>query len=170
MTDLTFEILSDWGGVGKTGGGHLTASDHSYEFSAPLAMGGRGIGTSPEELLTSAVCACFTSTFFALLTKARLPAERVTVVARGKVIAIPGEQARFAEVRVNPTVRGGETGRLEEYAMLACKARDRCFIGRTLRGNVLYEVGEVSVETSHGNERVVAFCSVWPAPAMAAIA
>jgi organic hydroperoxide reductase OsmC/OhrA len=136
-------------------------------FRSRPPWGGKGEGTSPEELLTLAVCACFTATLFALLARARLAVDRVEVAARGVVAEYPGEQAHFAEVRVSPTVHGGEAEKLEEYVKFACRARDRCFIGRTFRGNVAYEVGEVSVEGRHGSERVRATCSVF-APAAAA--
>ncbi len=167
MAELTFEISSEWTGVGKEGTGHLTSDGRSYEFSVPVEMGGKGTGTSPEELLTFAVCTCFTSTLFALVAKARLPADKLLVAAQGKVVDFPGEHARFAEVRVSPTVHGGEIGRMEEYVRLACKARDRCFIGRTWRGNVAYEVDEVTVKGQQGSEQVTAACSVLPVPAAA---
>lgn len=164
MADLTFVVVADWAGLGETGVGQLAVDERTYEFSVPRVMGGRGVGTSPEELLTFAVCTCFTSTLFALLSRARLPATKLTVAAQGKVTGFPGRDARFAEVRVNPTVRGGDVGRLEEYAKFACQARDRCFIGRTLRGNVAYLVGEVSVESGQGAAPTTARCSVWPSP------
>lgn len=53
---------------------------------------------------------------------------------------------------------------MEEYVKLACKARDRCFNGATLRGNVAYEVGEVTAEGHDGrdgSERVHAKCSAF---------
>ncbi len=167
MADLTFGVVSNWTGLGNVGLGEIAANNRTYEFSVPTEMGGRGAGTSPEELLTSAVCTCFTSTLFALLSRARLPATKLTVAAQGKVVGYPGKDARFAEIRVSPTVHDGDTSRLEEYAKFACQARDRCFIGRTLRGNVAYIVGEVSVESGRSAERMVAQCSVWPTPVMA---
>lgn len=170
MADLSFDVVADWTGLGRGGVGQIAAGNRTYEFSVPTQMGGRGVGSSPEELLTSAVCACFTSTLFALLPKAHLPASKLTVAAKGKVTEFPGERARFAEICVSPTVHDGEIGRLEEYAALACKARDCCFIGRTLRGNVSYVVGQVSVEGGPGAERIVATCSVWPAPEIAGAA
>lgn len=165
MGDLTFEIASEWFGVGKDGSGRLISDGRSYDFSVPTQMGGQGAGTNPEELLTFAVCSCYTSTLFALLAKARLRADKLSVAARGKVADYPGEHARFAELHVSPTVHGGEIGRMEEYVRLACKARDRCFIGRTLRGNVSYEVDEVTVKGQQGSEQATAACSVLPVPA-----
>jgi peroxiredoxin-like protein len=166
VADLTFDITSEWSGIGIDGSGHLKAGDRSYLFSVPASMGGKGEGTSPEELLTLAVCACFTATLFALLAKARLAVVRLEVAAEGRVADYPGEHAHFAEVRVSPTVYGGEIERLDQYVKLACKAKDRCFIGATLQGNVAYEVGEVTVEGRSGSERAQAKCSGF-APATA---
>lgn len=162
MADLVFDVASSWTGLGEAGLGEVAAKQRRYEFSVPTEMGGQGAGTSPEELLTSAVCTCFTSTLFALLSRARLPAAKLTVAAQGKVTGYPGKDARFAEIRVSPTVHEGDCARLEEYAKFACQARDRCFIGRTLRGNVTYVVDEVAVEGGQGADRMLAKCSVWP--------
>lgn len=166
MADLTFAVVASWTGIGETGAGQLAADERTYEFSVPTEMGGRGLGTSPEELLTFAVCTCFTSTLFALLSRAHLAAAKLTVSAQGKVTGFPGRDARFAEIRVNPVVHDGDPGRLEEYTKFACQARDRCFIGRTLRGNVAYVVGEVTVQSGQGTERTTASCSVWPTPVL----
>ena len=76
-------------------------------FSAPSSMGGRGVGTSPEELLVSAVASCYAGTLFHLLAQDGLPAEQVRVRATGVVTDYPGSAARFSQIVVQPTIRGG---------------------------------------------------------------
>ncbi len=110
--------------------------------SVPESMGGKGEGTSPEDLLVCAVANCYAATLSSLLARDGLPVNGLHVVARGTVADFP-EKARMAEIRVSPTFVGGDEGRRSEYEALARIARDRCFIGRHLVPHVAYVVGEV---------------------------
>lgn len=145
MADLTFEISAKWAGTGRTGEGRLTTGGKEITYSAPASMGGKGVGTSPEELLMSAVTACYSGTLFYGLQKAGLPVSTVDIRTQGVVEDYPGK-ARFARLVVHPTIAGGDPARKPEYEALAVEARDRCFIGKTVRASVQYEVGTVSVE------------------------
>jgi hypothetical protein len=60
------------------------------------------------------------------------------------VTGFPG-QARFAGIRVTPTVFGGDHARLDEYEAAAARAHDLCLIGRALAAGIAYEVGPVTV-------------------------
>jgi organic hydroperoxide reductase OsmC/OhrA len=46
-------------------------------------------------------------------------------------------------VKVNPTIRGADLLRRGAYEKAAIIARDDCPIGRSIRGNVAYTVGDV---------------------------
>ncbi len=59
----------------------------------------------------------------------------------------PG-QARFERIVVSPTIAGGDPARVHAYEQVAAQAHDRCFIGRTIAGNVDYRVGWVRVEAA----------------------
>ena len=98
-------------------------------------MGGRGVGTNPEELLVCAVSSCFTATLFGVLRRAQLPVDSLAVAASGTVTGFPGH-ARFARIVVSPTILGGDVERHAEYETAAEIAHDRCFIGRTLAPEV----------------------------------
>jgi osmotically inducible protein OsmC len=52
-------------------------------------MEGRGVGTTPEELLVSAVSSCYGATLFAVVRRARLPVDLLKVDARGVVTGFP---------------------------------------------------------------------------------
>ncbi len=145
MSDLTFNSKVTWRGRAWAGAGVLSTGGQKMMFSAPSSMGGRGIGTSPEELLLSAVASCYSGTLFHLLARDGLPAEEVDVQATGTVSDYPGAQARFSRVVVHPTIHAGEPFREEEYRECARTARDHCFIGRALRSDISYDVGEISV-------------------------
>lgn len=144
MQELRFEVELEWSGRGRDGAGRIVTDDVQLELSTPASMGGRGVGTNPEELLVCAVASCYTATLFGVLRRAQLPATSVTIAARGVVTGYP-EQARFERLVVSPTILDGDPARLHEYEQAARTAHDRCFIGRTLAGNVDYQVGSVAV-------------------------
>lgn len=143
-SDLDYDVQLSWFGAGRDGAGRIGTDDLVLEFSAPASMGGRGVGTNPEELLVSAVSSCYTATLFAVLRRAGLPVRSLAVKARGTVTGFPA-RARFARIVVEPTVLGGDRGRQDEYEAAADAAHDRCFIGHTLAPEVGYQVGAVDV-------------------------
>jgi osmotically inducible protein OsmC len=144
MTDLGFDIELTWSETDGKGSGEIHTHDLALELSGPESMGGRGVGTNPEELLVSAVSSCFTATLFGVLRRAKLPADWLEVGASGTVTGFPGH-TRFAGITVNPTIMGGDPERHAEYEAAAQRAHDRCFIGHTLSPDVFYEVGSVRV-------------------------
>jgi peroxiredoxin-like protein len=144
MGDLSFDVGLRWSGTGRDGAGEVQGDGVALELSAPKSMGGRGVGTNPEELLVCAISSCYTATLFAVLRRGRLPVDSVTVAASGTVTGFP-DQTRFARIVVSPTILGGAAERQEEYEVAAEYAHRRCFIGRTLAPEVTYEVGSVIV-------------------------
>lgn len=139
---LEFSTVIEWAGSGREGGGVVRTGGQELSYSAPESMGGRGVGTSPEELLLAAVTSCYSATLYRLLERSGLPVRRLSVTARGYVEDYP-QAARFARIVVHPKVAGGDAARLADYQREALHARDACFIGKTIRGNVAYDVGEV---------------------------
>jgi peroxiredoxin-like protein len=145
MGDLSFNAELRWSGTGRDGAGEVQADGLALELSGPKSMGGRGVGTNPEELLVCAVCSCYTATLFAVLRRVRLPVDSVVVAASGTVTGFPN-QTRFASILVSPTILGGAAERQEEYEASAIFARKRCFIGNSLAPEVDYKVGSVTVQ------------------------
>ncbi len=140
MEELTFESRVSWAGAA----GQIEAGNERFGFSAPASMGGLGVGTNPEELLLSAVGACYTATLAGLLKAVGLPMVSVQVRVDGTVSDYPDPGARVSSLVVNPTFTGFEASRESEYEKAAFKARERCFIGRHLGPQVSYRVGEVA--------------------------
>ncbi|MHB1501961.1 MAG: DUF2249 domain-containing protein, partial [Candidatus Dormibacteria bacterium] len=143
MEDLTFEVVTGWSGQGRDAVGTVETGDQVVAWSVPAGMGGRGEGSSPEELLASAVATCYTGTLGSLLSQDGLPWERLQVSMHETVV---GQPARISRLVAIPKVLGGDPKRTQEYQRTAELARARCFIGRHLRSDVAYEVGPVSVE------------------------
>ncbi|WP_088005471.1 OsmC family protein [Indiicoccus explosivorum] len=144
MKDLHFEAQFNWSGTGKDGEGRMTAGQQLLTYSSPADMGGKGTGLSPEDLLISAVSTCYSGTLFRTLTQKKLPAERVSIQSEGIVADFP-VKSKFSTLIVNPTVIGGDPSRQKDYEEAAEEARENCFIGKTIAGNVDYRVGTVRV-------------------------
>jgi peroxiredoxin-like protein len=145
MSELRFDVELSWAGSGRDGAGRIQAEHVQLDYSVPASMGGRDSGTNPEELLVCAVASCYSATLLGVLRRAGLPADEVRIGAAGTVTDYP-QRARFARLVVSPTIVGGEPARADEYERAAEAARERCFIGRTIAGNVDYQVGPVAVE------------------------
>lgn len=145
MRDLTFTTDAVASGVGRERQGSITVDGERIRYSVPAAMGGKGVGASPESLLVSAVTACYSLTLLYYLRKQSLPATDVAVHAEGVVAGHP-EKERYARITVNPTIHGAAPEREREYQEMARLARDHCFIGQTVAaGGVSYELAEVSL-------------------------
>jgi osmotically inducible protein OsmC len=144
VAELPFQVELEWSGSGSEGAGRILTDDLELEYSVPASMGGRGVGSNPEELLVCAVGSCYTATLNRLLRRAGLPASAVRVAAIGTVSDYPA-RARFARLTVSPTIVDGDPSRQAEYEQAAEAAHARCFIGRTIAGSVDYEVGAVTV-------------------------
>ncbi len=135
-----------WHGDLKSGHGALATYSGVLSYT-PYSFGARfenERGTNPEELLVSAVGACYSATLFSLLRRAELPAKAVRIAAAGTVSDYP-LRARFARLTVSPTILDGDPSRRSEYEQTAAAAIERCFVGRTIGGNVDYELGSVTV-------------------------
>jgi len=144
MSDLSFDVELMWSEIEGKGAGEIKTDDLVLDLSGPESMGGRGVGTNPEELLVCAVSSCFTATLFGVLRRARLPVDSLAVGATGTVTGFPGK-ARFSRIVVTPTILGGDVERHLEYEQAAGIAHDRCFIGHALAPEVAYEVDPVQV-------------------------
>jgi organic hydroperoxide reductase OsmC/OhrA len=52
---------------------------------------------------------------------------------------------KFTTVTVRPTIHGADAAQRQAYERATIAARNNCFIGRSIRGNIAYVVGEVSL-------------------------
>lgn len=145
MADLRFGAKLAYSGTGKEGEGQLTVGEKTLAYSAPENMGGKGVGLSPEDLLISAVSTCYSGTLFGLLSKIGLPVQEVKIQAEGIVTGYP-LNTKFSEIIVHPTILGGDASKKDDYASAAVKAKEKCFIGKSIAGNIDYNVGTVCVD------------------------
>jgi peroxiredoxin-like protein len=162
MAELSFTSKLTWSG-GRHAGVVETGSQ-SLQFSVPASMGGVGEGTSPEELLLSAVGSCYTATLAGLTRARQLPASSIEVRVEGTVSDYPGPTARISTITVNPTFVGIESGREKDYESAAMTARERCFIGKHLAPQVSYRVDEVDFAEETPSASDVLDVRTLPAP------
>lgn len=142
MRDLTFCAQITWPGTRGERRGQAETGGQNLVWSVPASMGGLGEGTSPEELLLCAVGTCYSATLSGVLRQLRLPVGNVHTRVEGTVSGYP-EQARLARIVVHPVLAQADGARTSEYREATIAARDRCFIGHTLRDQVEYLVGPV---------------------------
>lgn len=142
MVNIKFEAELSWNGTGKDGEGRIKMNKESVRYSSPAEMGGKGAGVSPEDLLLGAVSSCYSGTLYSLLAKKKLSVSHISVKAEGIVTGYPA-QMKFSRITVYPTIYNGDETRKKEYQEAVEKARNKCFIGKTIAGNVDYEVGSV---------------------------
>jgi peroxiredoxin-like protein len=140
--DTCCSIDLEWRATENAGTIATTVGDVSYSDLEMTATGRSG--PSPEALLLAAIASCYSITLSNLLRTACLPRTRVAVHADG-VIGIDRGKARFTRVLVQPTIRGADVPQREAYKKAANAARDECLIGRSIRGNVAFVVGDVAV-------------------------
>jgi organic hydroperoxide reductase OsmC/OhrA len=93
-------------------------------------------------LLIAAISSSYSIALFNVLRASCLPQTRVSVHGCG-IIGSNCGKAHFTRVIISPTIQGADLERRDAYEMAATAARDDCLVGRSIRGNVAYVVGEV---------------------------
>ncbi len=143
----TFRLESIWDG-GPDGGGTLKGEGGSILFGMPKELGGSGGRANPEELLISAVAACYSITLAILAERRRLPIARIEVAAEGDVVRQLGGTLKFAAIRLKPriTVTGGDEGTRSAVLDSAHKADTYCVISNAVRGSVELSVSPEIVQ------------------------
>lgn len=129
---------------GRDGSGSLT-TDHlttPVPLAIPPEFQGTGQGTNPEELLTSAVCACYSLTFGIIAVNRKLEYSSIETTATGQVEQT-GAMLKFTKITIRPviTLQPGADDAAKALATdLAHKADAYCIITNAVRGQVEIEV------------------------------
>jgi len=142
MSALQFDVDLEWRADQKFG--EITAGQARTCVSEPRVMGGTGTGMSPEDMFVAAAASSYSVTLAEMLRAAGLPQTSLAIHAEGLVATGPGAE-KFTTVTVRPTIQGADTAQRQAYEKAAIAARNHCFIGRSIRGNIAYVVGGVSL-------------------------
>ncbi len=140
MSALQFDVDLEWRANQKFG--EMTVGHVRTCVSEPRVMDGTGTGMSPEDLFVAAAASSYSVTLAEMLRAAGLPQSSLAIHAEGLVTSNAGVE-RFTTVIVRPTIEGAAVAQREAYTKAAIAARNNCFIGRSIRGNIAYVVGEV---------------------------
>lgn len=141
MESFHFSVKGKWKGD-RNGEGNITTNGMSIEVSAPKELDGPGVGSNPEELLTSAANNCYMITLAAMISNRKIELDHFEVVSEAQVDRNEGK-LEFKQIIHKPVMylKAGSETTPEKLEELAVRAEKACFISKTLRGNV-----EVSVE------------------------
>jgi len=142
MSELQFDIDLEWRADQRFG--EVTVGEARTYVSEPRVMGGTGAGMSPEDLFVAAAACSYSVTLAEILRAVGLPQTSLAIHAEGLVDDGIGAK-RFTTLTVRPTIQGADTAQRQAYNKAAIAARNNCFIGRSIRGNIAYVVGEVSL-------------------------
>jgi peroxiredoxin-like protein len=128
-----------WTG-GRTGSGTVGLHDesHSVPLAVPAELSGTGQGTSPEELLVSAVAGCYAVTLGIVAEHRRVPVTAVDVRATGDVDQ-EGTRLTYSAITIRPRVRlaAGATDEQARQALdIAHRADKYCVITNAVRDTV----------------------------------
>lgn len=139
-----YPVAVNWTG-GRDGHGDVTPahSGTKIDLAVPPEFQGPGGAANPEELLTSAIAACYTITFGIVSANRRLPVKDVRVEAVGSVEQ-QGASFTYKSVVIRPSITLDASATDEQIAAatdMAHKADNYCIITNAVRGKV-----EVSVE------------------------
>lgn len=138
-----YPLTVEWTG-GRDGKGTVTAgnSGAAFEVAVPEEFQGPGGGTNPEELLTSAIAACYTITFGIIAANRKLPVAAIEVAAVGQVEQ-NGPSFKYVSIAVRPKITLA-TEATDDHAKMAedmaHKADSYCIVTNAVRGNVAITV------------------------------
>jgi peroxiredoxin-like protein len=141
MESFHFSVNGKWKGD-RNGEGKITTNGMTIEVSAPKELDGPGVGSNPEELLTSSANNCYMITLAAMLSNRNIELDHLEVTSEAQVDRNDGK-LQFKQIIHKPVMymKAGSDVTPEKLEELAVRAEKACFISKTLRGNV-----EVSVE------------------------
>jgi organic hydroperoxide reductase OsmC/OhrA len=139
---LQFDIHLEW--FAERGGGEIVVDGVRVPVSSQRARAGTEAGIGPEYLFVAAAVSSFAATMAEMLALAGLPQSALAITAEGQT-ACDFRAAKFTRITMLPTIHGADTSRRQAYEKAATDARNHCLIGYSIRGNVAYVIGEVSL-------------------------
>jgi peroxiredoxin-like protein len=122
----------------------------TFNLAVPSEFQGTGEGTNPEELLTTAISACYSMTFGIIAANRKLPVETIDVTATG-LVEQNGASLVYKSITVRPVVTLAGDASDEQMALaedMAHKADSYCIVTNAVRGKVEVIIEPVVVRGS----------------------
>lgn len=139
-----YPVTVEWTG-GRMGKGSVAAghSGTRVDIAVPPEFQGPGGAANPEELLTSAISACYTLTFGIIAENRKVPVQSLKVEAVGQVEQ-NGPSIKYTAVTLRPEIVLAADATEEQIKLaedMAHKADSYCIVTNAVRHNV-----QISVE------------------------
>lgn len=139
-----YPVEVDWDG-GRKGNGSVKAehSGQAVNLAVPPEFMGVGGATNPEELLTSAICACYSMTFAIIAENRKLPVTKLHVNGVSQVEQT-GANFVYKRVSVHPEITLASEATDDQVKLaedMAHKADLYCIVTNAVRDKV-----EITIE------------------------
>ncbi|MFC4558140.1 OsmC family protein [Virgibacillus kekensis] len=141
MAEHHFHLKADWPG-GRNSTGSIEAGNLKTEISIPPEMDGPGIGTNPDEMLLGAAATCYIITLAAMIERAGLPLQEMSLESEG-IVNVTRGIFTYKKIIHRPSVSLKEEAGDSDYKKLSKlveKAESSCMISRAVKGNVELEL------------------------------
>lgn len=141
MVEHHFFLKADWPG-GRNNVGYIDAGKLQTKVSIPPEMDGPGIGTNPDEMLLGAAATCYVITLGAMIERANLPLQEMSLESEG-IVEVKNNVITYKKIIHKPTVTLTNQASEKNYQMLKKlieRAEESCMISRALKGNVKIEL------------------------------
>ncbi|MBS1717825.1 MAG: OsmC family protein [Armatimonadetes bacterium] len=139
ITTHAYPVTVSWQG-GRQGDGNLRPhhSGVTIPIAVPPEFEGKGGATNPEELLTSAIGACYTITFGIIASNRKIPVQEINTEVTGEVEQ-NGASFTYTKVTLSPRIVLESSATDEQLKIaedMAHKADLYCIVTNAVRGKV----------------------------------
>ena len=141
MAEHHFHLKADWPG-GRNSEGYMEAGNLKAKISIPPEMDGPGIGTNPDEMLLGAAATCYIITLAAMLERANMPLDTMSLESEG-IVDVTNGVFTYKKIIHRPIVSLKAEATEKDHnklKVLVKKAEKSCMISRAIRGNVELEL------------------------------
>ncbi|SET22050.1 OsmC family protein [Paenibacillus sp. NFR01] len=132
-----FILKAVWNG-GRNSEGTIEAGQLKTQISIPKDMGGPGVGTNPDEMLLGAAATCYLITLAAMLERAAVAVDSLTLTSEATV-DVTNNIFTYEAIKHAPVItlpEGTAQQDIDKAQRLALKAESSCMISRAVAGNV----------------------------------
>ena len=147
MAQHDFKVTTQWQG-GRESVGQLKGDVLEEQVSIPSGLGGKDVGTNPDEMLVAAASTCYIISLAAVLERSGFNDIQITQQSIGRASLDKGK-FKMVEITHYPEVKIDEAQlpKLKDKLSKLLQLADRnCMISNAIRGNV-----EVNIEPSLQN-------------------
>ncbi|WP_278925436.1 SACOL1771 family peroxiredoxin [Staphylococcus auricularis] len=147
MAQHDFKVTTQWQG-GRESVGQLKGDVLEEQVSIPSGLGGKGVGTNPDEMLVAAASMCYIISLAAVLERSGFNDIQITQQSIGRASLDKGK-FKMVEITHYPEIKIDEAqlSKLKDKLSKLLQLADRnCMISNAIRGNV-----EVNIEPSLQN-------------------